>query len=360
MTLVLNRSNTNKYVDRTDILVELPRNIGLTGALGLFNETFTTQKTIEIARKQYKNNLVKDKNWDEKDQTVVDRPTRGFLQLKIPHFPLRDAIKPSDIDGIGKVDSILEAAGLEQVQDVRLEKMATLQNAHSLTLEAARMQLITAGTVYAPNGTLATSYGPTVDCYTEMGVSRVTKVLPLSGSADPRLMCQEIVRDMRMALRNSEGGLKRILVLCGSAFFSAVITNAYVTDAVKYFQQAQSINILTGVADQAAGFDVGFGQITLWGLTFVDAGTSGYDDNAGTFVPFIADAEAIVIPQGVRNMFRTWYAPANTFSSINQKSKGSYYSEFASEEDDLIKIKTEQNFLNFCLFPQAIFKLTKS
>lgn len=360
MTLVLNRQNTNTYVDRTDILVVMPRNVGLTGQLGLFTETFSTQKKIEIARIEYKNNLVKDKNWDDKGNTVVDRPVRGYIQLKIPHFPVVDAIKPSDIDGIAKFSGILEAAGLEQVMDVRLEKMAVIRNAHDLTLEAARMQLITKGTVYAPGGTLQTSYGPTVDFYEEMGVTRVTKVFPLSGAADPRVMAAEIVRDMRMALRNSQGGLRKILVLCGSDFFTTLMTNPFVTDAVKYFQQQQSINILTGTADQAQGFDANFGTITLWGLVFIDAGTAGYDLHDGTWTPFVLPEEAYVVPQGVRDMFRTYYAPANTFASINTKSKGSYYAEFASEEDDLIKIKTEQNFLNACLYPQAIFHLTMS
>lgn len=362
MTLVLNRQNNNKYVDRTDILVEVPRNVGLTQALGLFEDVYSSQKTIEIARLQYANHLIKDKNWDEKDQTIVDRPVRGYLQLRIPHFPLRDAIKPSDIDGIAAVDSIQEAAGLEQVMDVRLEKMTSIMNAHDLTKEVARMQLITQGTVYAPNGTLATSYGPTVDFYTEMGVTRTTKVLPLSGSADPRKMCAEIIRDMRLALRNSPtgGNYRRLLVLCGSEFFDAVYTNPFVTDAVKYFNQDNSLPILTTVPGQEPGFDPNFRTLTLWGLTFIDAGTSGYDDAEGNFVPFIAAAEAYVVPQGVRGMFKTYYAPANTFAAINKRSQGSYYAEFASEEDDLIKIKTEQNFLNGLLYPQAVFKLTKS
>ena len=36
----------------------------------------------------------------------------------------------------------------------------------------ARMQLIIEGTAYAPSGMLAQSYGPTVNYYTEFGVTR--------------------------------------------------------------------------------------------------------------------------------------------------------------------------------------------
>ena len=86
--------------------------------------------------------------------------------LKIPHFPLDDAITPNDIDGIVRAGSLAEFAELETVASVRADKMIDIREAHGLTLEAARMQLITQGTAYAPRATVATNF------YTEFGVTR--------------------------------------------------------------------------------------------------------------------------------------------------------------------------------------------
>lgn len=357
MSLVLDKNNLNKVKDRTDLLIDIPNNVGVTNQLGLFTDSFSTQKKIEIAREKATSHILTDRNWDERNNTIAGR-ARSTLDLKVPHFPADDAIYPHDLDGVVAVASAREAMDLEQVGEVRAQKMMDLMDAHAITKEAARMQLITAGTVYAPNGTLATSYGPTVNFYTEFGVSKVTVAVPLSAASDPRAKVEEAARAVRTGVRSAAGGLRGIVTLCSTSFFNAIWMNAYVTDAVKYFQQGQSLSILTGRPDAAAGFDANFRTLTLWGVTFIDAGTAGYEDKTGAFVPFIAEGTAQMLPVGVRDMFKTYYAPANKFSTINTKSKGSYWFETAT--DDCIKIETEQNFLNAVLYPQAIVGLTFS
>lgn len=356
----IDRLSQGKYVELTEILVELPRNISIIDRLGLFEEVFVTQKTIEIQRTQYSNHLIKDKNWEAKADTMVSKPKRGFIQAKIPNFELQDAIKPQDIDGVAKVNSIQEAAGLETVMDVRLEKMAYMNNAFDLTADVARMQLIMKGTVYAPEGTLVQSYGDTIDFYQEMGVTRQTFDLKLVGAADPRISCSAVVRAMREALRNANGGnYSRIIVMCGSDFFDALYTNPFVTEAVKYF--AQDLNrLLLKTPDTAPGFDANFRTVELWGLTFIDAGTGGYEDAEGVFQPWIEADKAVAIPLGVRGMFKTYYAPANKFNTINKRANERYYFERLNDEDDLIQMKVGSNFMNATIYPGAIFDITFS
>lgn len=355
----IDRLSQGKYVELTDILVEIPRNISIIDALGLFEEVFVTQKKIEIQRTQYSNHLIKDKNWEAKADTMVSKPVRGFIQIKIPNFELQDAIKPQDIDGVAQVSSIQEAALLEEVTNVRLEKLTYLQSAFDLTHDVAKMQLITKGTVYAPTGTLATNYGDTVDFYQEMGVTRQSHVLNLSGANDPRIACSQLVRKMREALRNSStgGNYRNLILLCGTDFFDAVYTNPFVTEAVKYFNQDLN-KLLLKTPDQAAGYDANFRTVTLWGLTFIDAGTGGYEDADGVFQPWIEPTKAVALPTGVRGMFKTYYAPANTFSAINKRAAGRYYFEKLNDEDDLIQMKVGSNFMNAVLYPAAIFDVT--
>lgn len=356
----IDRLSQGKYVELTDILVEIPRNISIIDALGLFEEVYVSQKKIEIQRTQYSNHLIKDKNWEAKAETLVTTPKKGFIQIKIPNFETQDAIKPQDIDGVAQVSSIMEAAGLETVMNVRLQKLEAHRNAFDLTRDVARMQLLTKGTVYAPSGTLATSYGDTVDFYQEMGVTRQTLDLKLTGSNDPRKSCSVLVRAMREALRNANGGnYKAIVLLCGTDFFDAVYTNPFVTEAVKYFNQDYN-KLLLKTPDQAAGYDANFRTVNLWGLVFIDAGTGGYEDAAGVFQPWIDPTKAVALPTGVRGMFKTYFAPANTFSTVNKTAQGEYYFERINEEDDLIQMKLGSNFMNGLIYPAAVFDVTFS
>lgn len=358
----IDRLSQGKYVELTDILVEIPRNESILDQLGIFEDVFVTQKKIEIQRTQYANHLVKDKNWDAKPDTLVSQKNRGFIQVSIPNMSTIDAIKPQDIDGVAKVDSILEAAGLEEVMDVRLEKLAAHNAAFDDTEEAARMQLLKNGTVYAPSGTLATSYGDTVNFYQEMGVTRETVNLTLTGSNDPRVGVSDLVRKMKLALRTAptRGGYRELVVLCGADLFDAVVTNPFVTEVTKYFNQDLT-RLLTGVAQQAQGYNTYFREVTVWGVRFIDAGAGGMVDPAtDTFTPWIADNKGIALPTGVRGMFKTYYAPANKFSEVNKRARGRYYWEKINDEDDLIQMKVESNFMNGLLYPQAVFDITFS
>ncbi len=355
MALVLNRDNNAQWIDRTDILTKIPANNFVLGNLGIFEDHYSSLKLIEIVRNNKNQGLLKDKNWDEKHQTVVSGD-REYMQLKIPHFPASDAILPQDIDGVVAVNNMQEAMGLESVAAVRLEKMTTLIDSHGLTKEAARMQLITDGTVYAPNGTLRTSYGDTVNFYTEFGITRTEAAIDFLGTMDPR---KDIEAQRKAVINGLNGtasfGAVRVVALCGSDYFDALVANPYVIDAVKYQQFNQSEPLLVGRPDEGAyGLSGIYRSITVFGVTFLDVGMAGYYTTGGTLVPFMGAKEARFLPVGARGVFKTYYAPAQRFGTINRQAQGSYFFEYANEKDDIIEIYSEQNFLNAMLYPAAV------
>lgn len=355
MALVLNRENTTQWIDRTDILAKIPANNFVLGNLGIFEDTFSSLKLIEIVRNQRGQGLLKDKNWDEKHQTVAGG-SREYLQLKVPHFPASDAILPQDIDGVVAVSNMQEAMGLESVASVRLDKMTTLRESHDLTKEAARMQLIVDGTVYAPEGTLRTSYGDTVNFYTEFGITRTDAQISFAGTSDPRAGIEAQRKAVINGLLGTASlGAVRVVALCGSDYFDALVANPYVTDAVKYQRFDQSEPLLVGRPDEGAfGLSGIYRSITVWGVTFLDVGMAGYYTSAGVLTPFIGAKEARFLPVGARGVFKTYYAPAQRFGTINRRAQGSYFFEYANEKDDIIEIYSEQNFLNAMLYPAAV------
>ena len=265
-----------------------------------------------------------------------------------------DAITPNDVDGIVQAGSLAEFAELETVASVRADKMIDVREAHALTKEAARMQLITTGTVYAPRATVVTNF------YTEFGVTRIEIVTDLSSATDPRADFNDAKKATRNALRDGQAGTVRsFVVLCSDSYYNAVQQNAYVTDAFKYVDQGQATRILLGAGGvDVPGLDARFEMMSVFGMTFINAGAAGYENAAGTFVPFIPEGDAYMMPVGVRNFLKTYYAPANRFGSINRRAQGSYFFEYLNEKDDQIEIMTEQNFLNACLNPEAIVRLS--
>lgn len=353
MPIVLNPNNNGKVVDRSESLIEIPNVVGITNALGLFNDDPRSQKLIQITRTTRKATLLEDRNWDERNQTIAGRQADSLI-LEIPHFPADDAITPNDIDGVARGSSLAETTELESVASVRADKMIDLREAHGLTLEAARMQLITEGTVYAPNRTVVRNF------YDEFGVTQADIDIELAGTADPRTSVGAAKKAVRAGLSGTAAGQVRAFVaLCSDTFYTALLQNAYVTDALKYVDQGQALDILLGSGGRAVnGLDARFESVSLFGVTWINAGAAGYENSAGNFIPFMPEGEARLLPVGVRNLFKTYYAPANRFSAVNRTAQMSYWFEYLNEKDDNIEIMTEQNFLNACLQPAAVVKLS--
>lgn len=358
MSITLNRNNLGKVVDRTDVLVATPYVADITEALGIFSDYYSTQKHIEIVRKTSNQQILVDQPWDARGQTLTIEPEREFVHASIPHVPAEDSIYPHDIDGVVALNDSVEIMNLAQVADIRAEKMLALKNAHNLTQVAARFQLLRDGSVYAPSKTLRTSYGDTINFYTEFGVTRESIAMDFGNTVDPRGQHREVLANARKSLRGTTGALRGWVALVGSEFFTKVIMNPYVTEMLKVLPTTQSLSTLLGVNEddsRFAGLNERFPAITLFGITYVDVGVSGYDVG-GSFVPFVNDDEGILLPVGLTNLAKTYYAPANLFSAVNKKSQGSYWFETAS--DRKITIETEQNFMNALLWPAAVKTLT--
>lgn len=349
-------SADGKVYDRTDELVQVPDANYVTQALGLFQNNPRTQKHIQIVRRTDENHLLVDRNWDERDTTILGE-AREYLNLSIPHYPAKDAITPNDLDGVVNSEAFSTAAGiaaiaeLETVASVRARKMVKLRNAHDLTLEAARMRLITTGDVYAPRGTVVTNF------YTEFGITQPTQTVDFSGTTDPRSVVRQALAVSRNAVSRAGGGaINDFVVLCSSSFFDALISNPYVTSVAMIAPGMPPV--LQGTGNAAPGLDARYASVRLMGALWIDVGAAGYTQpGTNTFVPFVADDEAYIVPRGVDGLFQTYYAPANRFSTINRVAQSSYWFEYLNEKDDIIEIQTEQNFLNACTNPGAIVKL---
>tara|TARA_R110000744_G_C19371770_1_gene563151 strand:+ start:25671 stop:26741 length:1071 start_codon:yes stop_codon:yes gene_type:complete len=353
MPLSYNKDNFNKVVDRSTTLNVIPNQWGLIQDLGLFRDEYKTQKQILIPRYIEDDHVVTDRNWDERNNTIAGEQ-RDELSVKVPHFPLDDAITPNDIDGTVSFLDMRDGIELETVATTRARKMQRMARAHALTKEIARAQAITTGTVYAPNKTLKTSYGDTINWYTEFGITRTEVVMDLADETiNPKVGIEEVLAGIQDGYL-SGSVVNGFVALCSPEFFNALTSHPYFIDSVKYFQQPQSLAMLTGRLD-ATGLDARYRSVTFAGMTFVEYRGS-YTVN-GVTTSYIPAGDAYAFPVGMDDMFVTYYAPANRFNSINRTALPAYWYEYLNEKDDLIEVMSEQNFMNALLRPQAVVRM---
>lgn len=332
-----------KVADLSGSINIIPNQWGLINQLGLFRNESKTQKTVLVPRKTETIAVLTDRNWDERNNAIKGG-SRDVLPVVIPHFPVDDAITPNDVDGQIDWDSLMAGGNSTlSVEKVRMEKMERLRNAHSLTLEVARAQLLRDGSVYAPNGTVVTNF------YTEFGLTRQVEFLNLaSTTVSPLTAVKAAYGEVQDQIQNGQI-VNNVVALCSPEFFTALITNAFVVESYQYFQQNQGAGILNQRLS-SGGFDARYEVFTYGGITFVEC-RGGV---AGT--PYIEAGKAYVFPMGT-DSFRTYFAPANRFASINKSALESYYFEYKNEKDDIIEIMSETNFVNALLRPQTVITL---
>jgi hypothetical protein len=352
MPLSYNPTDFNRVVDLSSTINIVPNQWGLFNQLGIFDRELKSQKTVLIPRFEMNEALIGDRNWDERNN-ANGKQDRDYLLSKIPHFPLDDAITPNDIDGVVAWENVFAGIQTESIASTRTRKMVQMRMNHARTLEYARSQLITTGTVYAPNGTLKTSYGPTVNFYTEFGITRTELTMDLTNLAvDPLAEVEPIIAAIQDGLLSGDA-VNAFVAVASPEFFNALITHPFVVDTYKYQLQTQSTAILNGrLTANAYGLDARYRTFDYGGILFIEyRGSFG-----GT--AYIPAGDAYVFPVGGEAMFKTYHAPANRFATVNQVAQEAYWFEYMNEKDDLIEIMSESNFLNAILRPQALVRVS--
>lgn len=339
-----------RVVDMTPEIVQIPMDWGLIGEMGVFRNNFGTQKTFMIpTRKEEEAGAIVDRSY-EGGRNTQGRGDRGGILGKVPHFPLDDAIYPADLDGQLAPGAILEAGTqLETVARLRVEKMEGLVRRHAITKELARGIALTTGDVYAPSGTLKTSYGNTINMYQEWGITRQSTTLNLAPTVDPKITVDALFAALQDSAYAGDA-LDGYVVLCSKELFSTLTSHPYLRDIytnASNFPQAE--NLLVGRLRSTLGQR--YRQFFYGGILFVEyTGTIG-----GTRI--IPQNEGVAFPMNDSLGFMQ-FAPAQRFSSINQIAQPAYYFEKLGENDDKIEMMTESNFATILAKPYLVRGVT--
>jgi hypothetical protein len=324
-----------ELVDYTEELMLIPNQWGLVNELGIFRNESISQHSITIEKTDGTLGLITDQPRGARNNVNKD-DTRQLLSFAVPHFPLDDAIKPEDIQGkraYGQPDAAETEAA------VIARKLARIRQNHAVTMEAARCFAITNGAIYAPNGSVVGNY------YTSFGVTRKDVAFALNvGTTDVIAKGEEVIAHIQDNILSGES-VSSVTALCSEQFFSALIAQAGVKEAYKYYTSTQ----------EPLRARLGSGLYRR----FVHGGIE-YIEYRGSYngQRLIPAGEAYFMPMGTSDMFISYFSPANKFSHVNTLGEQAYAFTYRDPKDEQIEIQTEHNAIHLIRRPQAIVRAT--
>jgi hypothetical protein len=334
MAIVRSFTNAFEVVDYTTEINLIPNKWSLTDELNIFSKEFISQNTVTFEKTAGTLALITDQVRGTRSNVNKDE-NRQLHSYSIPHFPLDDYVSPQDIQGKRAWGSIDTA---ETEAAVVARKLERIRRNHAATAEAAKMQALTLGTIYAPNGTVAANY------YTDFGITRKEVDFVLSTATTNVVeKVEEVIAhitDNMLAGDFPSGG---IVGLASPAFFAKLIKQANVVEAFKYYSSTQE------PLRNRLGSGV-FRRFDFGGVTFIEY--------RGAFngTPLVPAGDCYFIPSGTMDTFVSYYGPANRFEQVNSVAEELYAFQFKDMKGTKIEIETESNFLHMLRRPQVVVR----
>ncbi|UVH52225.1 major capsid protein [Pseudomonas sp. CBSPBW29] len=297
---------------------------GRISSLGLFREEGISTLTVQIEKDGDTLALVPA---GERGTSglVVGGAKRQMIPFNTVHLPERFTIKADEIQGIRAFGSRTE---LQSVQDVVNKRLAKARRQLDATHEFHRMGAL--------NGQILDADGKTslLDIYKTFGVVR--KKLPMGlGNPDTELRVRagEALDMQEEALGSITSTGSR--AFCGKNFWNKLIVHKSVKETYLNTMQAASLR-----GDARESFE--FGGIVWERYRGKVAGVS-----------FVHDDKALLIPEGVPDLYISSFAPADYMETVNTQGIP-YYSKIEPLPFNKgVAGEAQSNPLHLCTRPLA-------
>ena len=302
---------------------------GRISSLGLFQEEGITTLTVQIEKDGNTLALVPS---GERGTSglVVGGSKRQMIPFNTVHLPQRFTIKADEIQGIRAFGTSTELQAVQGVVNARLLKAKRQLDA---THEFQRMGAL--------NGLILDADGSTIlmNIYQAFGVEQQVLPMGLNDSATKiRVKCAEALDMQEDELGNVTSSGSR--AFCGKNFWNKLITHKSVEETFLNTIQAAELR-----GDARESFELG-------GIVW-----ERYRGRIAG-VSFIHDDQALLIPEGVPNLYISCFAPADYMETANTQGLP-YYSKleplpFNKGMDG----EAQSNPLHLCTRPRAQILLT--
>lgn len=256
---------------------------------------------------------------------VVAGSRRQLIPFNTVHLPERFTIKADEIQGIRAFGTRSE---LQAVQDVVNKRLAKARRQLDATHEFQRMGAL--------NGQVLDADGKTIllDIYKTFGVNRQKLPMGLnSPDTELRVKCGEALDMQEDALGSITSTGSR--AFCGKNFWNKLIVHRSVKETYLNSQQAAALR-----GDARESFE--FGGIVWERYRGKIAGVS-----------FVHDDKALLIPEGVPELYISSFAPADYMETVNTQGIP-YYSKIEPLPFNKgVAGEAQSNPLHLCTRPRA-------
>ncbi len=329
-----------QFVSLTEGVMNMPYIESELGSMGLYGagEGVETD-TVVIDEQDGVLQVLTTREREAPPERAAKRPNMKSRAISIPHLQFEDRVMAASLFGKRKFGQNVQQSVAEKIND-RYQLM--MNNQIAPTYEVYRLNAL--------RGILLDSNGTTVihNYFTFFEKTQIAVNFVLSTATTP--MRETVVAAMRQIEDELAGvPFTGATCLCGRTFFDALTKHATVRDT--YLNQEASQGDVLRRDLRKTGFMFG-------GVLFKEyRGMRGLSNGLGQ----IADAEAIMYPEGVAGMFRTYYAPGGFLESVNTLGQ-QFYAKVAPDwkynrwVDQMIE--TNPLFIN-CR-PRAVLKITMS
>ena len=297
---------------------------GRISSLGLFREEGISTLTVQIEKDGDTLALVPA---GERGTSglVVGGTKRQMIPFNTVHLPERFTIKADEIQGIRAFGTRSE---LQAVQDVVNKRLAKARRQLDATHEFQRMGAL--------NGQVLDADGKTIllDIYKSFGVNRQKLPMGLNNpDTELRVKCGEALDMQEEALGSVTSTGSR--ALCGKNFWNKLIVHKSVKETYLNTMQAASLR-----GDARESFE--FGGIVWERYRGKVAG-----------VAFVHDDKALLVPEGVPDLYISCFAPADYMETVNTQGIP-YYSKIEPLPFNKgVAGEAQSNPLHLCTRPRA-------
>lgn len=318
----------------TDVVNEMAYQSTRIKDLGLFTPKPITKTSVSIERIGNSLQLVSPTPRGGPGE-VRDKAKRSLKSFNVPHFQRDWSIYADEVQNVRDLGSEDQ---LKTVQTVVAEVMGDNIDDFSVTEEHARLGAVKGIVTYAD--------GATMNLFTEFGVAQEPEIaFDLTNATDGALRktCAGIIR---LAHKNlGKTGFKHIHAFCGDDFFDAIVKNKEVRATYEGTDEAKVLR--EGYVDSYRGSNPIF---EFGGIIFENYGTI-YDGGVG-----VAPGACHLFPVGVKNLFRTYYAPADYIETVNTLGRRLYSKQWPMLNGKGIEGELQSNALQLCTRPKVLMK----
>ena len=314
----------------TRALENIPFKPAILSGSSLFGSRGVRQRTVMIESRDGTLSLIpfSERGSAYENQIPERRNMRAFVCRQ---FKKQDVLWASEIQAIRDFGS---ESATQQVQSEVARKMARLRNDAEATFEFHLFNGIQ-GVVKDPrDGATVANY------YTEFGITPAAEIdfdldNQTPGSGALRKRCQSMIESVEDTLGGLAAGQIQLRAECGSTFFADLVAHKEVRET--YLNTAAAADLRGRV-----GEEVSFGGITF----------RRYRGGLGFGVP---TDKAYFYPEGVEGLFEIYYAPADTFETVNTLGLPLYARMIPDRDlDEWVRLEIESNPLPICTRPQVL------